>query len=647
VFRKLGIAGRMTLFVLAGAGAVLTLVVWASARHSRRLLEEELEAKAHALAAATALRIEAVEKSAGRTADELAAVIEKVPVDRESVYVLVRETVRRNQQIFGAGVNYAPGLLGPEDKGFAPYAWRSGSSISVKDLVEGDYNYQIWDWYTMPKELKRPVWSEPYFDEGGGGILMATYSVPLFAGENRERFLGVVGCDVSLNWLAEMLSSLPLGQKGYAFLISPNGTVIAHPTRQFIMNESIFSLAEERKDDALRALGRRMVKGESGFVPFVTLTTRTPSWLAFAPVSSTGWSVGLVFPKAEVTGKVRTLIVTQVLLGLIGFILLFLVVRFIARSITRPILQLDAATRVLAGGSLDAPLPTIPGEDEVAHLSRSFVAMQRDLKAYVEELKDTTAKKERVERELQIAHSIQMSLVPRTFPPFIERKDFEIYATLDPARQIGGDLYDFGLLDDDHLLITIGDVSGKGIPAALFMAVTRTFLRGFFKEELKTDVVFGRLNEELVQQGDTSMFVTLFCTVVHLPTGLCQYTNGGHCPPYVLRSSGAIEALPNVGGLIVGILPEARYKSGSFQLDPGDKLVFYTDGVTEAMNREGDFFGDERLVGALEELRGMPCHELVTKVGERVGLFAQGAEQSDDITVMAFTFWGPDFQPGA
>jgi len=647
VFRRHGIAGRMTLFVLAGAGAVLALVVWASGRHSKKLLEQELEGKARALAAATALRIEAVEKSVTGTADELAALLEKVPIDRESVYVLLKESVRRNPQVFGSAVAFPPGLSGPEDTGAAPYAWRTGGSVSVKDLAEGGYHYEISDWYALPKVLKRPVWSEPYFDEGGGGILMATYSVPLLAGENGDRFLGVATCDVSLAWLSGMLSSLPLEHKGYAFLISPNGTLIAHPTRQFIMNESIFSLAEERSDEALRVLGRKMVKGESGFVPFVTLTTRTPSWLAFAPVSATGWSVGLVFPKDTVTGKVRALLLTQILLGLVGFVLLFFIVRFIARSITRPILQLDSATRVLAGGNLDAPLPTIPGEDEVAHLSSSFAAMQKDLKAYVEELKDTTAKKERVERELEIAHSIQMSLVPRTFPPFMGRKDLEIYATLDPARQIGGDLYDFRLLDDDHLLITIGDVSGKGIPAALFMAVTRTFLRGFFSEQLETERVFSRLNDELLQQGDTSMFVTLFCIVVHLPTGLCRYTNGGHCPPYVLRASGAIEAVPNVGGLIVGILPEAKYKSASFQLGPGDKLFFYTDGVTEATNKANEFFGDEGLVGALEELRAAPCQDLVTGVRARVGRFAEGAEQSDDITVMAFTYWGPDRQPGA
>lgn len=646
MFSKLGIAGRMTLLILAGAGAVLVLVVWASGRHSRKLLEQELEGKARALAAATALRIEVVEKSVAKTADELAIVLQKIPVDQEGVYVLLKETVRGNPDVFGSAVAFTPGASGSRYAGSVPYAWRSGSGISVKDLAAGAYHYEVMDWYTLPLELKRPVWSEPYFDEGGGGILMATYSAPLLAGDG-SRCLGVVTCDVSLSWLSGMLTSLPLEEKGYAFLLSPHGTVIAHPTRQFIMNESIFSLAEERKDEKLRALGRRMVKGESGFEPFVTLTTRTPSWLAFAPVSSTGWSVALVFPKDAVSGKVRALMLTQALLGLAGFVLLFFVVRFIARTITRPILRLDEATRVLAGGNLDAPLPAVAGNDEVAHLASSFAAMQKDLKTYVEELKDTTAKKERVERELQIAHSIQMSLVPRTFPPFIDRKDFEIFAVLDPARQIGGDLYDFRLLDQDHLLITVGDVSGKGIPAALFMAVTRTFLRGFFSEQRETDTVFSRLNEELLQQGDTSMFVTLFCVVVHLPTGSCHYTNGGHCPPYVLRASGAIEAVPNVGGLIVGILPDVKYKTASLQLGPGDKLFFYTDGVTEAVNKENDFFGDEQLVEALEEVRGASCQDLVTGIRGRVGDFAAGAEQSDDITVMAFTYWGPELSPSA
>ena len=285
-------------------------------------------------------------------------------------------------------------------------------------------------------------------------------------------------------------------------------------------------------------------------------------------------------------------------------------------------------------------LPSVPGTDEVARLSADFASMQRDLRAHVEELKETTAKKERVERELQIAHTIQMSLVPRTFPPFIGRTDFEIYAVLDPARQIGGDLYDFRLLDDDHLLIVIGDVSGKGIPAALFMAVTRTLLRSLFLEHRETDAVVEHLNEELVQQGDTAMFVTLFAAVIDLVTGEVRYTNGGHCPPYVVRAAGSVEAVPNVGGIIVGILPDQKYKSAAVRLQPGDTLFFYTDGVTEATDVKGEFFGEDRTLLALEEIGGASCEALVKGVRKRVGVFSDGAEQSDDITVMAFRWTG-------
>lgn len=639
---RLTIGRRMTLLVTAGAGAILIAIVLFGAVRSRRILREELEAKARAIAEATANRIEGVQLSVESTARGLALNLEEGPLPIERIIARLYATVGRNEEVFGSAVALPPGAFGPSSAGAAPYVYRRGEGLAQADLSKFGYGYQTWDWYTLPKELGRPVWSEPYYDEGGGNILMATYSVPLFGGPEKKEFLGVVTCDVSLQWLTKLLSDLPLGEKGYAYLISKNGTLIAHPAPGLIMNESLFSLAEEHGDPDLRALGRRMIRGERGFLPYRDLFSRRPAYLAFTPVRTSGWSLGVVFPKDAVDRTVQVQMAIQLAMGLAGLGLLFLVVLSIARTITGPLHRLAEATETLSSGDLDTPLPPVRGEDEVAHLARSFAAMQRDLKAHMGELKETTAKKERMEKELQIARSIQQSLVPRTFPPYAGREDFELFAVLDPARQIGGDLYDFLLLDEDHFCISIGDVSGKGIPAALFMAVSRTLLRRIVKETPHdTAEVLRRLNGELSADNQSMMFVTLFCTVVDLTTGKCRYTNGGHCTPYILRASGEVERLPSVGGLIVGVLPEALYKSAEFQLEPGDSIFFYTDGLTEAKDPDDELYEEDRLLGDLQELRGSKCRELVHEMRERIVRFARGAEQSDDITLMAFTYNGP------
>ncbi len=633
------IAWRMSGLMAMGSGVIVALVVWAGAGYSRRVLEDEMEAKARALGSATANHIEAVERSVTKTAEGLSLTVEHMPRQQEAVAPLLLEVLEKTPEAFGCAAAMEPATYGPLDGGTALYAYRSGAALSTKSL-SGAYDYRARDWYTLPRELKRPVWTEPYFDKGGGEILMATYCVPVLSREGAGRFAGVVTCDVSLKWLADELAAMPLGDDGYAFLLSRRGTFLVHPTRAFVSNESIFSLADARKDDALRQLGERMTRGESGFAEFLSLTTRRPSWLAFAPVPSTGWSLGVVFHKNAVMARVNALGRLQVLMGLAGFVLLLLVVLIIVRTITRPLQELDRAVGVMSSGDLDAPLPQAKGNDEVARLTGSFAKMQTDLKAHIAELQATTAAKERVAKELQIAHTIQMSLVPRTFPPFPKHQDFEIYAVLDPARQIGGDLYDFLLLDDDHLCIILGDVSGKGIPAALFMAVTRSFLRAFFREESDPAAVFARLNNELAGQGESNMFVTLFAAVVHLPSGQVRFTNGGHNPPYVLRAGGALDTLPKVGGIIVGAIPDMAYKTGSFLLGPGDTLVLFTDGVTEARNVAGDFFGEGRTEEQLLRLKGASAERTVKAMRELVGAFAEGAEQSDDITLMAFKYLG-------
>jgi len=263
-----------------------------------------------------------------------------------------------------------------------------------------------------------------------------------------------------------------------------------------------------------------------------------------------------------------------------------------------------------------------------AHIT---VALERArlIEAYIE--------KERMEETLKLAHDIQMSMVPKIFPPFPDRSEFDIFATLVPAREVGGDLYDFFFLDDDHLCFAVGDVSGKGVPASLFMAVTKTLFKATAGNGGTPGEILARLNTEICRDNESCMFVTLFCGILNIRTGQVDYSNGGHNLPYYLHHEG-VSPLENFGGRALGLVTQSPYASGQIVLNPGDALVLYTDGVTEAMNPSETLYSDQRLERFLANNRGSSPRQMIGDLLSDVRQFAGEAPQSDDITVLALLY---------
>jgi phosphoserine phosphatase RsbU/P len=248
--------------------------------------------------------------------------------------------------------------------------------------------------------------------------------------------------------------------------------------------------------------------------------------------------------------------------------------------------------------------------------------------------------KHMIEGELKAARDIQMSILPKIFPPFPQRTEFDLYAMIRPAKEVGGDFYDFFFVGEDRLCFAIGDVSGKGIPASLFMAVTKTLIKVRALNGLEPDEILGTVNDELSRDNDSAMFATVFCAILDITTGECVYANGGHNPPYLVTPSGSMVALATEPGPPVGAMEGMAYRSERLQLRPGDRLFLYTDGVSEAMNKADAFFTTERLETSLALTDGLTVKETIGKMLEEVGTFCDGAEQSDDITMMAIRFRG-------
>lgn len=636
MLKNKGITFKLIALISVSSALILSAIVTFSYVFSRRMLEKNVEENARNLTMSAVYRIESILATASKAPEDLACAMENGACGEERLLGLMQSIAANSDDVFGMAAAFEPFA---HDKGtelYAPYYYKSGGKMKFRMLTDGGYDYQGADWYQIPKELGRPYWTEPYFDEGGGEIMMSTYSVPFFEKVDGVRKLrGIVTADISLEFLTDTILKIKILDTGYAFLITKNGTFVTHPKPELIMNETIFSIAEARGDKNLREAGKRMVKGESGFAPTISAVTGKKCWMYYAPVPSTGWSLAVLFPKDELVADITRLRNISAVAGFAGVALLLVAVVFIARSITRPLRAIARAAGVVATGNLNAPLPEVVSEDEVGKLTRSFHFMTASLKEYIKELTETVAVKERIQSELGIARRIQMSMLPTRFPETGGKKNVDMYAVLNPAKEVGGDFYDFHFIDEDRMCFVVGDVSGKGVPASLFMAVTKTFLKATVSRETSPEKVLSIVNKELSSQDDQALFVTVFFGIIDVKTGEVFYANGGHNSPIVVGKSGETVYVKPLDGMVMGVMPDIDFEVGHFVLAPGELLFLYTDGVTEAMTEKREQYSEERLEKALKAAAGRTCKETIDAVLSDIKAFTGKAPQSDDTTMLA------------
>ncbi|MHC1743788.1 MAG: SpoIIE family protein phosphatase [Syntrophobacteraceae bacterium] len=638
-----GLAFKLICFILLGTGAVFVSAFLYYYEASRVSVMKAVEENARNLAWSTVNRIDSILGGVEKVPLNFSGLLSTRRYGPEEIPHLVERMVAGNPEIYGSAIAFEPATLDPNAIYFAPYCYRKPNGRLVHSLLgDASYHYFTMDWYQLPKELRKPVWTEPYYDEGGGDIIMASFSAPFFRDRDGvKRFQGVVTADVSLSWLNSLVSEIRLYQSGHAFLISQNGVFITHSDSRFIMRQTVFSIAEERGSDRLRRIGQDMVRGGEGMVSLEgDALAPARSWLYYAPLTRIGWSLGIVIPDDELFADVKRLGREVIFIGAAGLLLIALIVMLIAHRITRPLKSLAETTVEIARGNLDTELPPITSGDEIGRLTVSFEGMRVALKEYVKNLTETTAAKERIESELKIARTIQMSFLPKSFPTVQGNQAFDLYAALEPARHIGGDLYDFFMLDEHHLFIAVGDVSDKGIPAALFMAVTKTLLKGIAEPDMPPSEILSRTNAELCIDNDSMMFVTLFCGVLDLRTGLLKYSNAGHEHPVFIRKGRDPEWFELPPGFVLGVMEDSVYETREATLEAGDTIVVYTDGVTEAFGEDGAMYSEARLMAQVTANASLPPKRLTEQIFDSVNRHSAGVTQSDDITVLIMSYRG-------
>ncbi|MEI6206918.1 MAG: SpoIIE family protein phosphatase [Desulfuromonadales bacterium] len=512
------------------------------------------------------------------------------------------------------------------------------------------------EWYSRAVTSKKLGWSNPYLNPVTNKPFI-NCSKPVY--DKRQRLVSVIGSEIALESIKQRIIRIQLNNQGVAILLDQSRKVIAKAgvaTEGITQKAEYFHLDDEGEER--RRLDEALLAGKNGISR--GFYQKQECFVAYAPVATTKWSVLLILPVEDVNAPIRPtersistqlstvkmqvdtkITLSLVILAFCFFVMLGLVLVVasrVAKDITAPILELENGVLIIGEGNLDYRLDVNSG-DEVEKLADSFNKMTTDLQSYVRNLTEATAAKERIQSELKVATDIQASLLPRIFPAFPTRAEFDIFASMDPAKEVGGDFYDFFFVDDNNLCFLIADVADKGVPAALYMMVAKTLLKSEAQRLGEPDQILSYVNNVLAEGNDNCMFVTVFCAILDTRSGEVRFANAGHNPPLIIGSR-ETRYLTLKAGFVLGPIPDSDYETEKITLQPGDTLFLYTDGVTEAKNPEAELYGEPRLLNALQSGPREELTDMIHHIRAEVIQHANGAPQSDDITMLALRYIG-------
>lgn len=625
---------RMSLYILMVAASVFILAFWGYFQQARSSVREEAMEQTQVKLDNTILQIDKVLSSVETAVQNLSWLVADKLDYPDYMYALTQQILRSNPHVVGSAIAFEPSYYPEKGVLFSPYSYRTeDGGIRSKQLGTEDYEYHYMDWYQIPKLLGKPYWSEPYYDDGGADMIMTTFSLPLY--DLDGEMYAVFTADISLEWFADKVNEIKLYPNSFNYMIGRGGTFLVSDRKEAILNESFFARPLLEGDEGMLEAGHRMINGENGLSAFER--DGEEYYLFFAPVKSTGWSVCVACLYSDIFAAVDGMRNMMIALSLIGLLLLAWVCYFTIRKLTAPLSRFAESATEIAQGNFMATLPDIHSKDEMKTLHQSFGYMQKSLVDYIDELKRTTASKERIESELRIAREIQMGMVPKIFPPFPERDDVDLYAKLIPAKEVGGDLYDF-FIEGSKFYFIVGDVSGKGVPASLVMAVTCRLFRTVSAHFQTPAEIVTALNDALAESNESNMFCTFFIGILDLESGHLQYCNAGHNAPVILSPSGEVKFMEVEANLPLGLFGGFPYEGQECDIVKGTSIFLYTDGVTEAEDMAKVLYSDERLLDLLGKQGENTTQMIVDDVLNDINKHVNGAEQSDDITIMCVRY---------
>ena len=591
---------------------------------------------------------------------------------------IMKDVVAHNPYIRSCGISFVGDYYPEKGHWYCPYAIKVDSGRVVENRFIGDakHDYLKADWFIEAIEADSAYWSKPFFDSMDSITPLASCMIPIH--DKQGKTVAIMGADLPLDWFSSKaikgvnasgenikiyvgtdvdddfdeekflnFADRKWRQLTHNFITNKEGTYIAHPEHERVIKENYFKRAAETPDTIDDHIGRQMAAHKKGFYgknglepkPFNFFDMDNISaYVFYEPIDHTDWSIALAVPSFMIYFISIGSGVVMIILIALALLVTRIVGRIVVKRATRPLNQLAESANEVAKGNFAAPLPKIKHNDEVRLLRDSFEGMQHSLAEYVEELKNTTASKAAIENELKVAHDIQMSMLPKIFPPYPERDDIDIYGMLTPAKEVGGDLFDF-YIRDEKLFFCIGDVSGKGVPASLVMAMTRSLFRNISAHTAEPNHIVYTLNQALAEGNENSMFVTAFIGVLDLATGLLRYCNAGHNPPLLIGHE--VSLVPCEPNVPLGLMPDLEFIPQELQFEHQMTIFLFTDGLNEAEDDMNVQFGDHRILQQTEKLLAkgdIQPVEIVSQMAEAVHAFVDGAQQSDDLTMLAIKY---------
>lgn len=481
--------------------------------------------------------------------------------------------------------------------------------------------------------IQNGAWSDPFYYRFDTTNLLVSYKMPIYYPETKE-IGGIVSCEISLQQMNKMLSEIKIGENGYSFIILQSGYVITHPRNDWILKKNLFETPSLIFNDDLQKVKSDILNGRRGASHGMSEhLNKQKAWYYFAPLLSSKWTIVIVIPENELFKEIGVVFQIILMVSGIGILILFLVNMFVFRRLLEPLVRItDAIQRFTSFSGQEKK-----SKNEIIRLAESLEDWQARYGVLIDERTKTASEKFKFQKDLKSASEIQQNIIPSGYPAFPEHPEIDLYATLKPAELVGGDLYDYFFIDNEHILFAIGDVSGKGIPASLFMAIASTLIRSNSKALSSKEIIEG-INNELGDRNPNQYFLTLFIGILDISTGIMDYCNAAHDYPYILHPDGTVQTLSKSHGIPLGIYKNKIYKSNTVELQYGDLILFYTDGVINSRNSAGTHYGIEKLKSNIQRLTDLSAKEVVNNILQDIMTYEDESHQSDDISLMALKF---------
>ncbi len=619
---------RLSLWIVLLATLIFIIAVGYMFTESRRAVRREAIDHATELLNSTALRVNSILDRVQTASDNMDWLVSRHLDGPDSMFVYSKQILENNPELNGCSISFEPYYFKEKGQYFSAFSLNENDTIMTTQEGSSQYQYFYFDWYQQAKLRQAPCWTEPFNDDNPGNSLVASetitsYCKPLY--DRKGTFVGVMSVDLALSWLSKTISAVKPYPNSYSIMLGRGGTFFVHPDSTKLSVQTIFTETLEKPNPKLTALGKAMLAGEEGMMELVI--DSKDSYVFYKPLGNTGWSTAIICPESDIFGGYVRLQHIVMCILIIGLLLMLWTLSKILNRELQPLGVLAKQAETIASGNFNESLPTTERIDEIGKLSQSFSEMQASLVKYIDELTVTTANKERIEGELRIAREIQMGMVPRIFPAFPERDDIDLYASMTPAKEVGGDLYDF-FIQHNKMYFCVGDVSGKGVPASLFMAVTRNLFRVVAQQELPPAEVARQINDTLSEDNEQGMFVTMFIGILDLRTGRLEFCNCGHNPP-VYKG----EFLPMEANAPLGLFAGIEFMGETIDDIENNMMLFYTDGLNEAENMAHEQFGDDRLLNFMQH-EATTAKNTILGIQKAVANFVGDAEPSDDLTML-------------